>query len=293
MTTEATSVATTTVVATSGTPSTTGDQVTFTATVTSAAGPVTAGSVQFSDGATNLGSPVPVTASGEASFPTSALAEGTHEIRASFGGTTGFLSSNGAVSQRVNNPTIVTGNTFCNNGPLSTPTVGAATPYPSNITVSGLTGPVTKVTAALNGLSHTVPVDLDVLLTAPAPEANLILLSDAGGNSPVTDLNLVFDDAAPTGVPMPLISGTFQPTDDDSDVADQAFPPPAPTPSFATTLATFNGTPPNGTWSLWVVDDASGDSGTITAGWCLTVTALAPTSTALASDVNPSGSGSR
>ncbi len=291
VTTEATSVTTTTAVATSGTPSTTGDLVTFTATVSSAAGPVTAGSVQFSDGVTNLGSPVPLNASGVATFPTSALAEGTHEIRASYGGATGFLPSNGAVAQRVNNPTIVTGNTFCNMGPLSTPTLGAATPYPSNITVSGLTGPVTKVTAALNGLSHTAPVDLDVLLTAPAPATNLILLSDVGGNEPVTGLNLVFDDAAPTGVPTPMVGGTFKPTDDDSDVADQAFPPPAPTPSAATTLATFNGSPANGTWSLWVVDDASGDSGTIAGGWCLTVTAPATTSTVLASDVNPSGFG--
>ena len=291
VTTEATSVATDTTVATSATPSTTGDQVTFTATVSSAAGPVTAGSVQFSDGGTNLGSPVPLNAAGVATFPTAALAEGTHEIRASYGGATGFLPSNGVVAQRVNNPTIVTGNTFCNTGPLTTPALGAATPYPSNITVSGLTGPVTKVTAALNGLSHTTPVDLDVLLTAPAPATNLILLSDVGGTSPVTGLNLVFDDAAPTGVPTPLVSGTFKPTDDDSDVADQAFPPPAPTPSAATTMATFNGSPPNGMWSLWVVDDASGDSGTIAGGWCLTVTATAPTSTALASDVNPSAFG--
>ena len=35
-------------------------------------------------------------------------------------------------------------------------------------------------------------------------------------------------------------------------------------------------------------DDASGDSGTITGGWCVTVAAQAATTTALTSSVNPS-----
>jgi subtilisin-like proprotein convertase family protein len=29
----------------------------------------------------------------------------------------------------------------------------------------------------------------------------------------------------------------------------------------------FNGTSPNGTWSLWVVDDEELDAGSISAGW--------------------------
>lgn len=42
---------------------------------------------------------------------------------------------------------------------------------------------------------------------------------------------------------------------------------PVPAYSGATQLATFNGQSPNGTWSLWVRDDATGDSGSISGGW--------------------------
>ncbi len=228
VTTEVAAAATSTVVTTSGTPSTTGDSVNFTARVTSGGSPVTVGSVQFSDGATNLGAPVALNGSGVATRSTMALAEGTHEIRATYSGATGFLTSNGSVTQRVDNATVVTGNTFCNTGPLTVPALGPAQPYPSNITVSGLTGSVTKVTATLKGLSHAVPVDLDVLLSGPQPTTNVVLLSDSGGNSAVGPLNVTFDDDATGGVPSTLVSGTFKPTDDDTQGAD-SFPAPAPT----------------------------------------------------------------
>ena len=37
-------------------------------------------------------------------------------------------------------------------------------------------------------------------------------------------------------------------------------------------LSTFDGADPNGTWQLWVMDDASGDVGDIR-GWALRITA--------------------
>ncbi|MFH8252587.1 beta strand repeat-containing protein [Microbacterium sp. B2969] len=288
ITTEVAAVATTTTLTTSGTPSTTGAPVTFTATVTGGGNPVTAGTVAFTADGTSLGAPVAVNASGQATVTTSALAEGTHLIVGTYSGSPGFLTSNGSVSQRVDNQTTVTGNTFCNTGALTIPSQGAASPYPSNITVSGLTGSVTKVTATLNELSHQVPVDLDVMLSGPTPTTNLLLMSDVGGTSPVSGVNVIFDDAAATGVPTPLISGSFKPTDDDSQAADLPFPAPAPAPSGATTLSTFNGASGNGVWSLWVVDDASGDAGSISGGWCLTITSLSATTTGVTSSVNPS-----
>jgi LPXTG-motif cell wall-anchored protein len=287
ITTEATAVPTTTVVSTSGSPSPTGSPVTFTATVTASGSPVTAGTVAFTADGTPLGT-VAVNASGVAQVTTSALAEGTHAMVATYSGTTGFLTSNGSVSQRVDNATVVTGSTYCNTGPLTIPGNGPATPYPSNITVSGLAAPVSKVTATLNGLSHSAPVDLDVMLSSPAPATNLVLMSDVGGAAQASGLTLVFDDDAAGPLPTPLTSGTFRPTDDDLESPDAAFPAPAPVVSAATTLATFNGSAGNGVWSLWVVDDATGDAGSISGGWCLTFTTASPTTTALTSDVNPS-----
>ena len=85
--------------------------------------------------------------------------------------------------------------------------------------------------------------------------------------------------------------GTFRPSDDDSQAADVAFPAPAPAPSTATALATFNGSNPNGVWSLFVVDDAGADAGSIGGGWCLNISSAAITQTALASSANPSSFG--
>ncbi len=136
-----------------------------------------------------LGPPVPLNGSGVATLTTTTLDEGTHEIRATFVGSADFLTSNGSVFQRVDNPTVVSGHTFCNTGPITVPTSGPARPYPSNITVSGLTGPVTAVTATLKGLSHAVPVDLDVLLAGPTPTTNVMLLSDSGGTTSVSALD--------------------------------------------------------------------------------------------------------
>lgn len=287
ITTDLATAPTTTVMSTSGSPSATGNPVTFTATVTASGTPVTSGTVAFTADGMPLAT-VAVNASGVAQLSTSSLAEGTHAIVGTYSGSPGFLTSNGSVAQRVDNTTVVTGTTFCNAGPLTVPSNGAAVPYPSNITVSGLTAPVSKVTATLNGVSHAVPVDLDVMLSSPVPTTNILLMSDVGGTAPVSGLTITLDDAAAASVPTPLTSGTFRPTNDDSGGVDAAFPAPAPIISSATTLATFNGASGNGVWSLWVVDDATGDSGAISGGWCLTFTTVSPTTTTLVSSMNPS-----
>src|SRR5207249_3811297 len=69
--------ATATAVSSSVNPSDFGQNVTFTAKVTSNAG-IPPGSVQFKDGGINLGSPVTLDASGTATFSTSLLTPGTH-----------------------------------------------------------------------------------------------------------------------------------------------------------------------------------------------------------------------
>ena len=143
--------------------------------------------------------------------------------------------------------------------------------YPSTISVSGATGTVTKVVVVLHGLTHTYPDDLDILLSGPTG-ANLMIVSDVGGGEDVSSATLTLDDGAASALPDggPLVTGTFRPTNVGSD--GTAFPSGAPTPStHATFAAAFQGTDPNGTWSLWVRDEYSTDGGSI-AGWTLQVT---------------------
>ena len=188
--------------------------------------------------------------------------------------------------------------TFSNPAPISVPATGTggagdagkATPYPSTITVAGEGRSLTKVTVTLHGLTHAFLSDLDVLLVAPSGQS-VLLLSDVGpSDDAVTDVTLTFDDAAAMPVPTSgstIPSGTCRPTSVEDGDPD-AFPPPAPatgTP-WATALGALTGHDPNGTWSLYVVDQYEIDTGTIAGGWSLTIDAAgatpSPTATAAA-----------
>jgi hypothetical protein len=143
-------------------------------------------------------------------------------------------------------------------------------PYPSNVTVSGLGSSVNSVQVILNNVNHTWPDDLDILLVGPGGQKAL-LMSDAGGSNDLINVNLTFQDGAPA---LPdsaqITTGTYSPTD--FEVGTDTFPAPAPAGPYGTLLSVFNGTNPNGTWSLYVVDDADQDGGSI-GGWCLLINA--------------------
>lgn len=189
--------------------------------------------------------------------------------------------------------------TFTNSSSIAIPSasaanqIGPASPYPSSIAVSGMSGLVTKVTVVFHNLTHTVANDIDALLVAPSG-ANLVVMSDVGNTTLATASNatLTFDDAAAGLVPSGAIpTGTYRPTNVDDGRAD-LFAAPAPTPSTQTTLAgAFIGINPNGNWQLFVVDDASGDVGTMAGGWSLNITteaAAVATTTTVGSSQTPS-----
>jgi subtilisin-like proprotein convertase family protein len=156
---------------------------------------------------------------------------------------------------------------FSNPASITIPNSGAATPYPSNITVSGIAGTVSKVTVTLTNMNHTFPDDVDVLLVGPTGK-QIILMSDAGGSLDLVNTTVTFDDAGPSSLPdsTQITSGTYRPTNFGTG---DVFPAPAPTGTLSTVLADFAGTNPNGTWRLFVNDDAGGDLGNVAGGWTL------------------------
>jgi subtilisin-like proprotein convertase family protein len=159
--------------------------------------------------------------------------------------------------------------------------------YPSTIIVTGLTGQVvSKATVTLHGLTHTFPSDISILLVAPNGQRSL-LMAEVGGQVKysVTNLTLTLDDDATDALPIftNLVAGAFKPTDgwQDPYFADPGgylpynFPPPAPAGSSnsVSSLSVFNGTNPDGTWSLFVLGEAAQNSGVISNGWGLAISA--------------------
>ncbi|MBS1794652.1 MAG: VCBS repeat-containing protein [Acidobacteria bacterium] len=160
--------------------------------------------------------------------------------------------------------------TAANAAAIAIPTAGTAAPYPSSIQVSGLPGLVTGLAVNIENFSHNFPDDVDILLVAPNGR-RIVLMSDAGGGTAANNLSLTFSDTAPSFLPDngPLAAGIFKPTNyDDTDT----FPAPAPQGAVSgTTLGAFYGTNPNGTWSLYVVDDNGSNAGAIAGGWSLDI----------------------
>ena len=152
------------------------------------------------------------------------------------------------------------------------PPTPPANNYPSDINVSGVTGTVTEVRVTLNGVYHTRPQDLDVLLLSPAGKSVLVM-SDAGDTVPIPEdspINLAFADAATRSLPQNagITPGLYKPTNYDTDdfwrEDNLVF---APTDTTLNALAADN---PNGMWRLYVTDDTIGDVGGIAFGWSLT-----------------------
>ena len=169
--------------------------------------------------------------------------------------------------------------TFANAVGISIPDSGPASPYPSTINITGMTGLVSKVTATLNNLNHAFPNDVNALLVGPAGQ-KIILMSGSGGGHGVTNVTLTFDDAAASVLPASsqVVSGTFKPS---NNGLGGNFPYPAPAgPYTQSLLSTFNGMVPNGAWSLYVLDNSAGDAGNIAAGWSLAITTINPINSA-------------
>lgn len=184
---------------------------------------------------------------------------------------------------------VVFGQVFSNPNPITINDNAPASPYPSTVVVSGITpgATITDVNVRLTGMSHVWPDDIGVLLVDPTGNFKVRLMTDAGGNGPITNVNLTFDDQAPNQLPdnTQIISGTYRtiqgtphPEDPPGAGHDPNFPAPAPASPYSNFLNAFNGINPNGTWKLYVDDDTMPDAGTISGGWSLDILVANPPS---------------
>lgn len=139
--------------------------------------------------------------------------------------------------------------------------IGRATPYPSSINVSGLSGTVAKASVLLIDVSAGGNIDaLDLALVGPSGE-KILLWSDACGTTGFMDREFAFDDSAQTflsnsgacAADTYLPSNYFDAPDDDLSAGG------GPAPPYDNRLSFFNGTSPNGSWSLYAYSDTSAD----------------------------------
>lgn len=181
---------------------------------------------------------------------------------------------------------------FCNPNLISiTGSLGSgkATPYPSNINVSGVSGLITSVSVKLNTIQHTWGRDIDILLVGPGGQ-KFVIMSDVGQSqgfdNPAT---ITISDAGAaqfTRFEQPIPTGTYKPTNHSDEFNPDAYAAPAPVGPYnepgpapagnATFASVFNQADPNGIWSLYVMDDSSSNEGSIAGGWCLDIVTAAP-----------------
>ncbi|HEX8180020.1 MAG TPA: hypothetical protein VF525_10800 [Pyrinomonadaceae bacterium] len=193
----------------------------------------------------------------------------------------GRLGSTAAPAASYTNSTGIT-ITDC---PTTCPASGqAASLYPSPITVAGEVGVVQRVSVTLNGLTHSFPSDVDMLLVSPTGR-KAVIMSDFGAGAPgVNGINMTLDDYAAVPIPStvtgntgyPFVTGSYRPAN--SGTTD-AFPAPAPAAPYTYTLSAFNGDSPNGTWNLYIIDDANLDGGSISGGWTISFDVRPPAPT--------------
>jgi subtilisin-like proprotein convertase family protein len=179
---------------------------------------------------------------------------------------------------RVGAPVATPPVTFTNSTAITINDNAASTPYGTTINVSGLTGSKI-IRMKINGLSHTFPGDIDMLLVGPSGQ-KFIPMSDVVGSTDAVNVTFSLIDTAANLLPAAagLTDGAeYRPSD---ITAGDTFPASAPArPYISATpvgVGTFgsvfgsDGAAMNGAWTLYIVDDEVNDVGTIAGGWSLT-----------------------
>lgn len=150
------------------------------------------------------------------------------------------------------------------------------TPFPSTITVSGVTGTIDSLNGVSVELKDVTDSNLSELyfeLVSPTG-IGFEFLGDTGGS--ITNLSYNFTDSAAVQLnSTDNFSGNFKPNVSGTtcvNLPTLAAPRCAPTQGTYTFGTEFEGIDPNGTWSLYVYDPNTGDAaGCIADGWTLDI----------------------
>lgn len=153
------------------------------------------------------------------------------------------------------------GQTFTNPSPITIRDNLPAQPYPSTITVSGVTGPVGTISVTLRNFTHSFVGDVVAGVRGPNGTFYPILVH-CGTNS----------DAAGTYTFVPRgLAGPFTVTGGTYSTSQCV--PNVPLPSLDWPLGDLGdligASDVNGAWSLYVSDEALADTGSISGGWSI------------------------
>ncbi|MBV9210584.1 MAG: hypothetical protein JOZ52_08145, partial [Acidobacteria bacterium] len=133
---------------------------------------------------------------------------------------------------------------FTNATAITINDASTATPYPSDITVSGLPTSIPAaadaVQVTLNGFSHTFPDDVGIVLVGPTGAA--LLLQDGAGDDPdMVNVTYTLSDTGAAFLPSTTAwtAGTYKPT---SYFTGDSFPAPGPGTTYNTPGPVTGGT---------------------------------------------------
>lgn len=165
--------------------------------------------------------------------------------------------------------TLVSTQAFANASPIIINDFTTASPYPSTISVSGVTNVAAELRVRLLGITHPFSFDINALLVGPGGQ-NVALMTYAG-SAAMSGVNLTFANSAANPVPFngAIPSGSYFPSDYEPLVFGSIdFPSPAPVRPYGDEIQPLVASP-NGIWSLYIYDTASGGSGSVGGGWRL------------------------
>lgn len=305
---------TSTSLSSSANPSIAGNNVTYTATVTSS-GFTPTGTVTFTNTTTSTTlCSAALLSGGQAQCNSTMASQGLFNIAASYTPAGSFDPSSTSLNQLVEGTPTQSGNQWCNTASLSIPQNQTPTVYPSVIKVSGYPAgtTVSNVTVQLVNATGANGVFAQHLLVAPDGH-NLDFLDSAWElsqpSSPITAT--MFDTAGqvPNGS-QPPSSGNYEAFDNNQN-GTVSFPT-SSAPSIDTGIpqvpgtvndaaprggtgalnfeTAFSGSPANGDWVLYAFTD---ETESLNTGWCVTLdinTGVATTTT-LTSSKNPQTTG--